>query len=1157
MDTERAEPVEQARVEQELDELLGMATADLPPDVPLLGLGLDSLRAVQLCDLLARRGVPVSLEDLLLGMTLGELRDTALASASHASAVPDPDDARLQPDAADPTLLTMGEASLYFMDKLTRAPDQVNAVTVALWLPPWDEPKEPDPVARVQDALRRLGETHPALRTRFVEAAGEPRRTTHASVPTLSVEVWDELTPSAVADFVEKAATRRLTPEDDTWWDATLVHDASGARGQHLLVVRCHHVLVDLWSLEVLRDDLLRLLSDPAAVLEPTGPGMAGIAQRERACEDRLRVDVQRWRERLDGVPHVLAVPLDRPRPPVQRCHGSALTHRVDADVAEQLRQLALRWEMTFPSLLAAAWAAVLSRYCGQHDFLLGDVYAGRSDPSMRRVVGYLADVVPCRVQAGPEDLFETVARAVARERAWGIRHRVPFARLVQELSDHREPGAPTLCQAMFSFQRGGGQPVDREAQPDGRYLAVDLLLEVRPDEGGIVLTLDHAVDVVERSSAQRILQRVAQVLERLVEADREVTVRELVAVPSDAYAAGAPEPGPRSAASRLLHAPVLEHAARTPHAPAVEFGGALLDYAGLVGKAAGVARALTAAGASLGDSIAVVADREPALVVGALGTMLAGCGFAPLAPALPRERLLQAWRRLGEGPVLAGGSHLDIVSKLLPDSCIIDVDAMIPAAGSDLADVATDDPAYVLHTSGSTGEPKAVVVSHRAITNMFADFQSRGLLGPAPAGSWWCDPGFDVSIYEMFLPLREGGCLAIVPDEIRVDAEALVEWMVAREVSACFVPPFLLGEFVDALKGRNDVPLRRVLVGVEPIPGRLLLDMAEALPEATIVNAYGPTETAVMCTAMNISGACVSDVTDQAQPTPIGLPMAGARITVVDPQGHPVPHGALGELVVGGEQVSDGYLGSPGTTAQRFVPDPGGPPGSRSYRTGDLVRVGADGLLRFQGRADRQVKVNGRRVEPGEVEHVLAEHVLVLDALVLPLGSPVGSLAAFVRVAPTRPADQVVADVLAHARRLLPSGLVPSRVEVLERWPVTPSGKVDHRELLRRIGRADSSPSRQEATPELARLTQILAEELGVPTLRPSDNVFSMGAHSLVLTGASYRFRTELGLDVPVGLLFQHQTIEELWPHVRDRRVTGVVRRRERAWTTEAGAGL
>jgi len=1156
VDTERAGPVEQELVVQELNELLGMATEDLPPDVPLLGLGLDSLRAVQLCDSLAHRGVPISLEDLLLGMTLGELRDTARASASQASPVLDPDGAQLQPDEADPTLLTMGEASLYFMDKLTRAPDQVNAVTVAMWLPPWDKPREPDPVARVQEALGRLGETHPALRTRFVETAGGPRRTTEASVPTLSVEEWDELTPSAAADFVERAATRRLTPEDDIWWDATLVHDASGARGLHLLVVRFHHVLVDLWSLEVLRDDLLRLLSDPAAVLEPAGPGMAGIAQRERTCEDRLQVDLQRWRERLDGVPHVLAVPLDRPRPPVQQCRGSALTHRVDADVAEQLRQVALRWEMTFPSLLAAAWAAVLARYCGQRDFLLGDVYAGRSDPSLRRVVGYLADVVPCRVQASPECPFMTVARGVARERAWGIRHRVPFARLVQELSDHRESGAPPLCQALFSFQRGGSLPGDREAQPDGRYLAVDLLLEVRPDEQGVVLTLDHSVGVVERASAQRILQRVVQVLDRLVEADRDVTVRELVAVPSDAYVAGAPELGARSAASRLLHAPVLEHAARTPHAPAVDCGGVLLDYAGLVGRAAGVARALTAAGASPGDSIAVVADREPALVVGALGTMLAGCGFAPLAPALPPERLLQAWQRLGEGPVLTGGDHLELVSKLLPDSCTIDVDAMIPTAPTDRTDVATDDPAYVLHTSGSTGEPKAVIVSHRAVTNMFADFEARGLLGPAPTGSWWCDPGFDVSVYEMFLPLRQGGCVAIVPDEIRVDGEALVEWMISREVSTCFVPPFLLGEFVNTLKGRSDVQLRRVLVGVEPIPGRVLLDMARALPRATIVNAYGPTETAVMCTALNVSGARVTHVTDQAQPTPIGLPMAGVRIGVVDPEGHPVPQGALGELVVGGEQVSDGYLGSPVTTAQRFVPDPGGPPGSRLYRTGDLVRVGADGLLRFQGRTDRQVKVNGRRVEPGEVEHVLAKHALVLDALVLPLGSPVGSLAAFVRVAPTRPADQVVADVLAHARRLLPSGLVPSRLEVLERWPVTPSGKVDHRELLKRIGRADSSPSRQEAPPELAQLTQILAEELGVPTLRPSDNVFSMGAHSLVLTGASYRFRTELGLDVPVGLLFQHQTIEELWPHVRDRKVTGVVGRRERAWSTQPGAG-
>ncbi len=905
-------------LEEALVEVLGTPIRGVSPDVSLLGLGLDSLRAAELCQLVARRGGSLSLEQLLGGMTIGEFRELEPQAATPAGP---PTVAATVEDVCG---LTAAESSLYFLDELTRADDQVNAVTVAIWLPVSDEGAGRDPVAPLQQVLRRLAETHPALRTRFVQVNGAPRRMTDAEPPELAVESWTEVTDSAAGGFIEGVASKRLAPEHGAWWDAHLVHGPLGAAGRRLLVVRCHHAIVDLWSLQVLRDDLMRLVADPSAALDRGEHTMAEVVRRERERDTGMDVDLGAWRERLDGVPQVLSFPLDRPRPRLQRCHGTATTHRVDRDVAESLRRLALRWEVTLPSLLASAWASVLSRYCGQEDFLLGDVYAGRSDPALRRVVGCLADVVPCRVRAAPDDTFHDLAHHIARERAWGIDHVVPFARVVQATSVEREPAAPPLCQALFSFQEGGAAPDDAQVQATTRYLAVDLCLEVTPDERGLALTLDHAVDVVEPKSARRVLARVVHVLHQLLEAGPDASVREVTELRTDLAVHGQYAESDRARWSPLLHLPVLEHAARAPRAPAVRDGDTVLDYATLVARAAGVAHALRAAGAAPGTPVAVLGQREAALVVGALGALLAGCAFAPLAPDLPRDRLIRSWERLGRGPVVAGGAHGTALAAAVPGMQVIDVDAVVATAPPERAVEETDSPAYVLHTSGSSGEPKAVVVSHRAITSMFADFESRGRLGEAPVCSWWCEPGFDVSIYEIFLGLRTGGCVAIVPDEVRVDGEALVGWMVERRVQACFVPPFLVGDFADAVEHRQDLVLRRILLGVEPIPHRLVLRLAKGLPDATVVNAYGPTEAAVMSTAVDVHGPDAPSVTDHAQPTPIGLPLRGLRADVVDGRDRPVAAGAVGELVIGGDQVADGYLGDPVATAQCFVPDPG-----------------------------------------------------------------------------------------------------------------------------------------------------------------------------------------------------------------------------------------
>ncbi|GAA4231911.1 amino acid adenylation domain-containing protein [Streptosporangium album] len=549
----------------------------------------------------------------------------------------------------------------------------------------------------------------------------------------------------------------------------------------------------------------------------------------------------------------------------------------------------------------------------------------------------------------------------------------------------------------------------------------------------------------------------------------------------------------------------IAAQAARTPDAPVIRQWDVLLTYRELLSAAGALAVRLRALGVGPETRVGLCARRTPFLPVAALGVMLAGGAYVPLDPGHPRRRLLEVLDDAsipvvvvdGHGRALLDGCGRPLVG---PRTGIGD-GVGVPEGGL----VRPGNAAYVLYTSGSTGRPKGVVVDHASAAAFVSAAVAHFGLDGSCRSIAFSALGFEVSVLDMFAPLTAGGCVQLVPDEDRADPARLQRFLEAHEVTWGFVPPALL-----PLVDPAGLPHLRDLVTAGEPPGPE--QVARWSGGARFHNWYGPTETTVC-----VVGAELSGVWDR--PLPIGRPLGGCRAHVLDGEMRECPVGVAGELYIGGPQVSRGYLGRPGLTAERFVPDPfGGVPGARLYRTGDRVAWREDGRIAFMGRLDRQVKVQGQRVEIGEVESVVRAHPGVLQAVV---DAP-GELVAY--VAPLDGPD--LAALREHCAVRLPPYMVPTRVVRVAALPLNASGKVDVEALRAVAGRVVPGGGS-------GGLAGIWARVLEVPDPVAEDNSFEIGGHSLAIAAVQARLVAAVGREVPIVDLFRHPTIRALAAHL------------------------
>ncbi|HEU0079427.1 MAG TPA: amino acid adenylation domain-containing protein, partial [Longimicrobiaceae bacterium] len=567
--------------------------------------------------------------------------------------------------------------------------------------------------------------------------------------------------------------------------------------------------------------------------------------------------------------------------------------------------------------------------------------------------------------------------------------------------------------------------------------------------------------------------------------------------------------------------------ARRTPDAVAVVFEGERLDYVELDARADRLAAQLRARGAGPETRVGVCAERSVELVVALLAVLKAGAAYVPVDPAYPAERIAYMLADSGVPLLLTQERLRGRFPASSAEVLALDGGGTLPAGpgAAGPVPVSPGNLAYVIYTSGSTGRPKGAMNAHRGIVNRLLWMQEEYGLDASDAVLQKTPFSFDVSVWEFFWPLLAGARLVLARPEGHGDPAYLSELIEREAVTTLhFVPP-MLAAFLEAGEPGRCGSLRRVVCSGEALPYELTERFRAALPGTELHNLYGPTEAAVDVTYW----ACEPR---ERRVVPIGRPVANTRVYVLDAHGEPVPQGAAGELFLGGVQVGRGYLGRPELTAERFVPDAFGAPGERLYRTGDRARWTAEGEVEYLGRLDFQVKVRGFRIELGEIESALLSHAGVREAAVVVREDAPGGP----RIVGYVVGEADTAELREHLLARLPGYMVPAALVALERLPLTPNGKLDRRALPAPEGGAEPGAYVAPRTPLEERLAGIFASVLGAARVGVEDDFFVSGGHSLLATRVIVRVRAELGVELPLRLLFDRPTVAGVAEWVRGR---------------------
>ncbi|NTX08244.1 non-ribosomal peptide synthetase [Myxococcus sp. CA040A] len=997
-------------------------------------------------------------------------------------------------------------------------------------------------VTALEQSLQALVDHHESLRTTF---PGEG-----APVQLVAESVSVRLERSAVSSveqahaLLHAAAERPFDLARGPLFRALLVTTAAHEH-EHLLLLNLHHIISDGWSFGVLYQELsaeyLARLQGVASSLAPLSIQYADFSswQRHWLSGDTLSSQLSFWTRLLDGVPHVLSLPSDFPRPSLQSFAGS--THRFSLPLLlrDSLDSLSRLHGATLFMALLSSFQLLLSRYSGQLDFLVGSPIANRTRPQLESLIGFFVNTLPLPARLSGNPSFLDVLLRTRDSCLGAYSHQeLPFEKLVEELHVQREPGRSPLVQVLFALQNApGGQ-----LQLPGLQVA-PLELGTRTSRFELFLALEESPEglrgSIEYSTAlfaPRTIERMAEHFVRLVEAFVREPERPCGQVPllSDdeqrqwlidwnhtarAYPS-------ESSLVRLFNAQV----ALRPEAVAVRHGERALTYAQLDARANALARVLRAQGVNRRHpQVGVCLPRSPELIVAFLASLKAGGAYVPLDPEHPTERLAF----MAHDARLAAIISHDALSTRLPEGPwhVVNLDrlgdALEGSASNPWVDDSTaDDLAHIIYTSGSTGRPKGVCIPHRGVVRMALD-ADQVRLGPDDRVAQVTTVTFDLSTLEIWGALLNGAALVIFDKEDVIQPDVFARRLREERISALVVATAIFHHTArthpDAFAG-----LRWVIFGGEAADATTVQRVLTHGAPVALVNGYGPTENTTYSTWY------------QAQPStelsvPIGRPVSNSTAYVLDANLQPVPQGVAGELFVGGDGLAWGYWDRPDLTAERFIPHPfSTTPGARLYRTGDLVRFRQDGELDFIGRRDNQVKLRGFRIELGEVEAALRAHPDVRDAVVLVREDSPGDkrLVAYVV---TRSAGTLLRE---HLGQQLPSYMVPSAVVALDALPLTPNGKVDRRALpAPEFGALETDSFVAPRTELESRLAAIWGAVLQLDSVSVTANFFDLGGHSLLATQVISRIQEHLGTLIPVRALFEAPSIEALARVVEQRR--------------------
>ena len=1025
----------------------------------------------------------------------------------------------LQPKARPPVLpLSFQQQRLWFLEQVNPGNPAYNIPIVLRLNGSLDR-------AALEKALKDLVVRHEILRTTYSLHGDRPAQQIHQAIDT-SLH-FRELSKSEAPNLDNILSEQLRAPFDlarDCPLKAVLYQlDAN----KHVLSLVLHHIAGDESSVKVLLTELSELYSShlkgtpPALKPLPLQYADYAVLQEDFVQSEEYASQLAYWKKQLSGDPVSVELPLDKQRPARRSNKGGIEELRLNWETTENLRRLAKQEDVTIFMLLLAAFKSLIYRYTGQEDVLVGTPISGRQRVELEQLIGFFVNTLVLRTNLSGDPSFRELLRRV-RENSLGAykNQDLPFDKIVEELQPQRMVDQTPWVQVMFSLETEAPPPAFDQLAAE--FLDVhthtskfDLLFVARNSEDHLAFLVEYNDDILESSTVRRFLRHFEQLLSSLTENPGQtisslklLTPQESKRLLHDWSCVRTQYPS-----QRTVHDLFLEQALKTPDRTALVFADKKLTYKEVREGAINLAASLQI---HPGDKVGLLIERSPELIIATLAILIRGGAYVPFDPAYPGERMEFMASDLNINLVLTQSR----LSNKLPKRnwTVLALDTLrVPPSECPVHDGKAEDLAYIMYTSGSTGQPKGVCVRHRGIVRLVKNTNYISIT-PEDVYLQLAPVAFDAATLEIWAPLLNGGTLVVAPPG-NLSFVEIGEIIQKHKVTTLWLTSALFNQMVDeeldSLRG-----LKQLLAGGDVLSTSHVRQFLQAVPSCNLINGYGPTENTTFTCCYNIpknySGS---------RPVPIGGPIANTSVYILDSRRHPVPIGVPGELYIGGDGLAAGYHNRPELNAEKFVPDPFGKHGETVYRTGDLVKWLPDGTIDFLGRLDNQIKLRGFRIELGEIESVLRQHPSVLDAAVILSGT--GShkrLIAFVvnRNAATHD------DLKQFVSEKLPEFMVPSAIVSLPELPLSPNGKVDRRKLAALKFEAPGS-YRAPRTQLERTIAEIMARVLGAKQVGLQDNFFDLGGHSLLAVKLFGQIERQTGKKLPLQALFQAPTVEGL----------------------------
>lgn len=1057
--------------------------------------------------------------------------------------------------------LSFAQQRLWFLDQL-QPNSPLYSVPVFLQL------QGPLHLHLLELSLKQLIQRHEMLRTHFPTQQHRPVQVISPQVH-LPFPLLDLRSLSAPSRLFE--ARRLAQQEAERPFDLARVPLLRACvlrleSQEHWLLLTLHHIIIDQWG----RDLLLRELSQfyntavRAAVpsLAPLPVQYADFALWQRDWLPGMVWQAQwaYWQEQLAQAPLVLDLPIARPRPAVQTFKGALYAFHLPTALTVKLRFFSRGAKVTMFMTLLAAFQTLLMRYTGRCDILVGSPIANRRSQELEALIGCFANTLVLRANLAGDPSFRQFLRRVREVCLGAYAHQdFPFEQLVEELQVPRDLSCNPLVQVMFSLKSSLSQPFAFEGvttyplSVERRVSKFDLVMNLTERPEGLEGRVRYNTDLFEAESIQRLVQHFERLLEGIVsQPEQRLSQLPLLSQSEQQQILLDWNTTQQECPHEFcLHQLFEEQVRCTPDAVALVYDTEQLSYDQLNQRANQLAHHLQALGVRPEVRVGLSLPRTPLLLVGLLAIWKAGGVYVPLDPSYPSQRLAFMYADSQFSLLLSHTSLLSILPSFssCPPLCLDTLLPTLNALPTDNLQVAQHPAslAYLIYTSGSTGLPKGVQIAHRGACNLACAQRQIFGLRPSDRQLQFASLSFDASIFEILLALLSGAALVLPLGDFPLIGEMLYQMLKRESISAATLPPTVLAVSPRAGSDSSFPPAWQEGQKVSLPALRILIVAGEACPASLVAawgrgrrffNAYGPTEATVWATV-----ACCEP---EGGLPPIGRPIVNMQVYVLDVHLQPVPVGCVGELYLGGAGIARGYFHQPGQTAERFVPHPfSQQPGERLYKTGDLVRYRYTGELEFVGRVDQQIKLRGFRIEPGELEAILNQHLAVSEAIVQLLDECSGHKRLVAYLILESGQQLVDSDLRAFLRQRLPNYMVPDAFVVLEQLPLTSHGKVDRKTLVQQKKPLSEDTSLTTSILPQTRLEQDIArvwrEVLGREQIGIHDNFFDIGGHSMLVIQVQAEMQVVAAIHLSLVDLFQYPTISALAEYIVRKRQMGI----------------